>query len=100
METPNDAGQTRTRRAARLSVAPMMDWTDRNCRRFHRMMSRNALLYTEMVTAPAVIHGDRARLLDYDAAEHPVALQLGGSAPRSCVRPPALPRIGAMTRST
>ncbi|WP_072297033.1 tRNA dihydrouridine(20/20a) synthase DusA [Paracoccus sp. SM22M-07] len=82
METPNDAGQTRTRRAARLSVAPMMDWTDRNCRRFHRMMSRNALLYTEMVTAPAVIHGDRARLLDYDAAEHPVALQLGGSDPQ------------------
>lgn len=82
METPNDAGQTRTRRAARLSVAPMMDWTDRNCRRFHRMMSRNALLYSEMVTAPAVIHGDRARLLDYDAAEHPVALQLGGSDPQ------------------
>ena len=67
--------------AARLSVAPMMDWTDRNCRRFHRMMSRRALLYTEMVTAPAVIHGDRARLLDYDAAEHPLALQLGGSDP-------------------
>ncbi|MDO5648042.1 tRNA dihydrouridine(20/20a) synthase DusA [Paracoccus sp. (in: a-proteobacteria)] len=65
-----------------LSVAPMMDWTDRNCRRFHRMMSRRALLYTEMVTAPAVIHGDRGRLLDYDAAEHPVALQLGGSDPR------------------
>lgn len=57
----------------------MMDWTDRNCRVFHRMLSRRALLYTEMVTAPAIIHGDRARLLDYDAAEHPVALQLGGS---------------------
>lgn len=67
--------------AARLSVAPMMDWTDRNCRRFHRLMSRRALLYTEMVTAPAIIHGDRPRLLDYDAAEHPVALQLGGSDP-------------------
>ncbi|MFN3273164.1 MAG: tRNA dihydrouridine(20/20a) synthase DusA [Paracoccus sp. (in: a-proteobacteria)] len=65
----------------RLSVAPMMDWTDRNCRRFHRLMSRHALLYTEMVTAPAVIHGDRARLLDFDAAEHPLALQLGGSDP-------------------
>ena len=62
--------------AARLSVAPMMDWTDRNCRRFHRLMSRRALLYTEMVTAPAIIHGDRPRLLDHDAAEHPVALQL------------------------
>ena len=69
------------RLAARLSVAPMMDWTDAPCRRFHRLMSRRALLYTEMVTAPAIIHGDRARLLDYDAAEHPVALQLGGSDP-------------------
>ncbi|WP_378942541.1 tRNA dihydrouridine(20/20a) synthase DusA [Paracoccus sp. R86501] len=82
METPNTSGHSDVRRAARLSVAPMMDWTDRNCRRFHRMMSRNALLYTEMVTAPAVIHGERARLLDYDACEHPVALQLGGSDPQ------------------
>lgn len=57
----------------------MMDWTDRACRGFHRLLSRRALLYTEMVTAPAIIHGDRARLLDYDTAEHPVALQLGGS---------------------
>lgn len=65
----------------RLSVAPMMDWTDRACRGFHRLLSRRALLYTEMVTAPAIIHGDRGRLLDYDAAEHPVALQLGGSDP-------------------
>ncbi|HQU68678.1 MAG TPA: tRNA dihydrouridine(20/20a) synthase DusA [Albidovulum sp.] len=67
--------------AARLSVAPMMDWTDRHCRFFHRQISRDALLYTEMVTAPAVIHGDRERLLGFDAAEHPVALQLGGSEP-------------------
>ena len=59
----------------------MMDWTDRNCRVFHRMLSRRALLYTEMVTAPAVVHGDRAKLLDYDAGDHPVALQLGGSEP-------------------
>ncbi len=59
----------------------MMDWTDRHCRYFHRLMSRHALLYTEMVTAPAVIHGDRDRLLGFDAAEHPVALQLGGSDP-------------------
>ena len=66
---------------ARLSVAPMMDWTDRHCRYFHRLMSQNALLYSEMVTAPAVIHGDRARLLNFDKAEHPVALQLGGSDP-------------------
>ncbi|HSG35898.1 MAG TPA: tRNA dihydrouridine(20/20a) synthase DusA, partial [Paracoccaceae bacterium] len=70
-----------TRRAARLSVAPMMDWTDRHCRYVHRLLSRNALLYTEMVTAPAVIHGDRDRLLGFDQAEHPIALQLGGSDP-------------------
>ena len=69
------------RRAARLSVAPMMDWTDRHCRYFHRLISRNALLYTEMVTAPAIIHGPRARLLDFNAEEYPVALQLGGSEP-------------------
>ncbi len=59
----------------------MMDWTDRNCRAFHRALSMRALLYTEMVTAPAVIHGDRDRLLGFDAVEHPVALQLGGSDP-------------------
>lgn len=57
-----------------------MDWTDRNCRALHRLMSRRALLYTEMVTAPAIIHGNRSRLLDHDG-EHPVALQLGGSEP-------------------
>ncbi|WP_290428564.1 tRNA dihydrouridine(20/20a) synthase DusA [Defluviimonas salinarum] len=68
-------------RAARLSVAPMMDWTDRHCRHFHRQISVEALLYTEMVTAPAVIHGDRERLLGFDATERPVALQLGGSEP-------------------
>ncbi|MDX8353247.1 tRNA dihydrouridine(20/20a) synthase DusA [Cognatiyoonia sp. IB215182] len=66
---------------ARLSTAPMMDWTDRHCRYLHRQMSRHALLYTEMVTAPAIIHGDRDRLLGFDEAEHPVALQLGGSDP-------------------
>lgn len=66
----------------RLSVAPMMDWTDRHCRYFHRLMTRRAMLYTEMVTAPAVLHGPKDRLLDYSAAEHPVALQLGGSDPR------------------
>lgn len=64
-----------------LSVAPMMDWTDRHCRFFHRLMTARAMLYTEMVTAPAVIHGDRDRLLGYSDAEHPVALQLGGSDP-------------------
>lgn len=67
--------------AHRLSVAPMMDWTDRNCRYFHRLMTRRAMLYTEMVTAPAVIHGPKDRLLGYSDAEHPVALQLGGSDP-------------------
>lgn len=70
-----------TDQPAKLSVAPMMDWTNRHCRAFHRVMTRRALLYTEMVTAPAIIHGDRSRLLDYGVAEHPVALQLGGSDP-------------------
>ncbi len=65
----------------RFSVAPMMDWTDRHCRMFHRQMSRHALLYTEMVTADAVIHGDQDRLLGFDEREHPIALQLGGSEP-------------------
>jgi tRNA-dihydrouridine synthase A len=62
-------------------VAPMMDWTDRHCRVFHRLLTRRALLYTEMLTAGAVIHGNRVRLLSFDASEHPVALQLGGSDP-------------------
>ncbi len=66
----------------RFSVAPMMDWTDRHCRVFHRLMTRRARLYTEMLTSGAIIHGDRARLLGFDASEHPVALQLGGSDPR------------------
>ena len=66
----------------RFSVAPMMDWTDRHCRVFHRVLTRRALLYTEMLTSGAVIFGDRARLLGFDASEHPLALQLGGSDPR------------------
>lgn len=60
----------------------MMDWTDRHCRVFHRLMTRRARLYTEMLTTGAIIHGDRQRLLCFDASEHPVALQLGGSDPR------------------
>ncbi len=76
----------------RFSVAPMMDWTDRNCRAFHRHLSRHALLFTEMVTADAVIHGDRERLLGYDRLEHPVALQLGGSEPEKLAE---AARIGA-----
>ncbi len=69
--------------SARLSIAPMMDWTDRHCRYFHRQITGQALLYTEMVTAQAVIHGPRERLLGFDPAEHPVALQLGGADPVS-----------------
>ncbi|MGV7032380.1 tRNA dihydrouridine(20/20a) synthase DusA [Methylobacterium symbioticum] len=65
----------------RFSVAPMMDWTDRHCRAFHRVLSARARLYTEMVTTGAVLHGDRERLLGFSAAEHPVAVQLGGSNP-------------------
>lgn len=64
-----------------FSVAPMMDWTDRHCRSLHRLMTRRARLYTEMVTTGAVIFGDRARLLGFDAGEHPLAVQLGGSEP-------------------
>jgi tRNA-dihydrouridine synthase A len=75
-----------------FAVAPMMDWTDRHCRYFHRLLSPHALLYTEMVTAPAVLHGDRARLLGFDPAEHPVALQLGGAEPSDLA---AAARIGA-----
>lgn len=67
--------------AFRFSVAPMMDWTDRHCRVFHRVLTSKALLYTEMVTTRAIIHGDRERLLGFNAVEHPVALQLGGSKP-------------------
>ncbi len=66
----------------RMSVAPMMDWTDRHCRYFLRGFSPHALLYTEMITAAAILRGNRERLLAFDAEEHPVALQLGGSEPR------------------
>ena len=64
-----------------MSVAPMMDWTDRHCRYFHRLLTKNTLLYTEMVTTGALLHGDVPRHLDFNNAEHPVALQLGGSEP-------------------
>ncbi len=72
-----------------LSVAPMMDWTDRHCRFFLRLLSPHAVLYTEMVTTGAILHGDRARFLDFDPAEQPVVLQLGGADPRelaACAR--------------
>ncbi len=67
--------------AWRVSVAPMMDWTDKHCRYFHRLLSRHALLYTEMVTTGALVHGDVPRHLRFNEQEHPVALQLGGSEP-------------------
>lgn len=76
----------------RVSVAPMMDWTDRHCRYFLRCLSPQVLLYTEMITAAAILRGNRERLLAYDAAEHPVALQLGGSEPENLA---AAARIGA-----
>ncbi|WP_274628592.1 tRNA dihydrouridine(20/20a) synthase DusA [Arvimicrobium flavum] len=76
----------------RLSIAPMMDWTDRHCRFLHRQLTQRALLYTEMVVADAVIHGPRERLLGFDDVEHPVALQLGGSEPEKLA---AAARIGA-----
>jgi len=65
-----------------FSVAPMLDWTDRHCRFFHRLLSKQALLYTEMVTTGALIHGDHHRFLNYHPSEHPLVLQLGGSSPR------------------
>jgi tRNA-dihydrouridine synthase A len=64
-----------------FSIAPMMEWTDRHCRFFHRLLTRRSLLYTEMITTGAVLHGDRTRLLAFDPFEHPVAVQLGGSEP-------------------
>ena len=76
----------------KFSVAPMMDWTDRHCRYLHRLLSRRALLYTEMVTSAAVVHGDRERLLGFDPSEHPVALQLGGADPAELAE---AARIGA-----
>ena len=65
----------------RFNVAPMMNWTDRHCRYFHRLLAPTAVLYTEMVTTSAVLHGDRDCLLAINEAEHPLALQLGGSDP-------------------
>ncbi|MEJ2125608.1 MAG: tRNA dihydrouridine(20/20a) synthase DusA [Alphaproteobacteria bacterium] len=76
--------------AHRFSVAPMMQWTDRHCRYFHRQLTTRALLYTEMVTSAAIIHGNRERLLGFDAAEHPVALQIGGSDPRELAEASAI----------
>ena len=79
MAGPEKQGVLEVHRGPRLAVAPMMDWTDTHCRVLHRLMSRRALLYTEMVTAPALVRGGARRLLRFDASEHPVACQLGGS---------------------
>ncbi|MCP4207698.1 MAG: tRNA dihydrouridine(20/20a) synthase DusA [Shimia sp.] len=81
MQTGEDVVSSSVTKAARLSVAPMMDWTDRHCRYLHRLLSKETLLYTEMVTAPALVRGGAVHLLDYNVEEHPVALQLGGSDP-------------------
>lgn len=77
---------TLAHRDIRFCVAPMMDWTDRRCRFFHRLLTRHARLYTEMLTSGAVIHGDRARLMGFDPFEHPVAFQIGGSDPAELAR--------------
>jgi len=81
----NDARVSLTQ-SRRLSVAPMMDWTDRHCRMFHRQFTRHALLYTEMITASGLVIGEADWLLDHDVAEHPLALQLGGSDPAMLAR--------------
>src|SRR5512136_2879815 len=75
-----------TNKDIRFAVAPMMDWTDRHCRYFHRLLSRRARLYTEMLTTGAVIHGNRDRLMGFDAYESPVAFQIGGSQPAELAR--------------
>jgi tRNA-dihydrouridine synthase A len=81
LENPDKKAISDVRRAARLSVAPMMDWTDCHCRYLHRLMSARTLLYTEMVTAPALVRGGARHLLAFNPEEHPVAVQLGGSEP-------------------
>ena len=84
--TMENLGKTDICQAARLSVAPMMDWTDRHCRHLHRLLSRRALLYTEMITAPALVRGQALHLLRFSPTEHPVALQLGGSNPEELAK--------------
>ncbi len=83
-----------------LSVAPMMDWTDRHCRVFHRRLSRRTLLYTEMITARALIHGDADHLLRHAREERPLALQLGGSVPDELAAAVASRATAASARST
>src|SRR5216683_6300870 len=83
---------TKQNQSHRFAVAPMMDWTDRHCRVLHRLLSRRARLYTEMVTTDAILHGDRERLIGFSRIEHPVALQLGGAEPEKLAQ---AARIGA-----
>src|SRR6266496_923959 len=80
---PHMLRQDHDLRTDRFSIAPMMEWTDRHCRFFHRLLTRRALLYTEMITTGAVLRGDRVRLLGFDPAERPLAVQLGGSDARA-----------------
>jgi tRNA-dihydrouridine synthase A len=81
MSSNLSAANTAAHNPWRLSVAPMMDWTDRHCRYFHRLLTKRTRLYTEMVTTGALIHGDKPRHLDFNREEHPIALQIGGSDP-------------------
>src|SRR5579864_2201473 len=83
---------TQQNQSHRFAIAPMMDWTDRHCRMLHRLLSKRARLYSEMVTADAVLRGNRERLIGFSAMEHPVALQLGGAEPKSLAE---AARIGA-----
>jgi tRNA-dihydrouridine synthase A len=85
-ETASGENGAERSRARRFSVAPMMEWTDRHCRRFHRQFTRRAMLYTEMLTANALLHGDPERWLKHDPVEYPLALQLGGSEPEALFR--------------
>ena len=85
---------------SRIAVAPMMDWTDRHCRYFMRLLSPSAVLYTEMVTAAAIVHGDADRFLHYNKEEHPIALQLGGSEPDWMAQATAKASGYTTTRST
>ena len=89
-----------TRGYWRFCVAPMMEWTDRHCRYFHRQLTRHARLYTEMLTTGTLLHGDAARHLAFDGAEHPVALQLGGSEPEELRVPRNSGRVMATMKST
>jgi tRNA-dihydrouridine synthase A len=82
----------------RLTVAPMLDWTDRHCRHFHRLLAPSAWLYTEMVTTGALLHGDVPRHLRFGEAEHPVALQLGAASPPIWRVAQRWPKSGVTTR--